>query len=96
MNKQLPLITSVLLVLGSSVAAISAPISVDSTEGLLASPAAQPPVKDPVIQKAIEWIQNKQIKPTDLQKKNNPEKTIGQKPEAQRRLILGGPEIIPM
>jgi hypothetical protein len=95
MNKQLPLITSVLLVLGSSLAVVAAPISVDAGEGLLASPAAQP-VQDPLIQKAIEWIQNKQIKPADLQKKNNPEKTIGQKPDNQHRLILGGPETIPM
>jgi hypothetical protein len=96
MNKQLPLITSVLLVLGSSVAALAAPVSVDATEGLLASPAAQPPVQDPVIQKALEWIQNKQMKPSDLQKKNGPEKTIGQKPDYNHRLILGGPENIPM
>lgn len=95
MNKQLPLITSVLLVLGSGLAVIAAPISVDSGEALLASPAAQP-VQDPLIQKAIEWIQNKQIKPSDLQKKSSPDKTIGQKPETQHRLILGGPETIPM
>jgi hypothetical protein len=94
MNMKLTIITSVLLVAASSASAFAAPISVDSAEGLLGSPAVQPPAQDPVLQKAIEWIQSKQQKP-EMQK-TNPQNTIGGKPATQRRLILGGPEIIPM
>jgi hypothetical protein len=92
MNTKLLIITSVLFVAGS--AASAAPIEVSMAEGLLASPVAQAPSQDPVIQKAIEWIQSKQQKP-EIQKAN-PQNTIGDKPANQRRLILGGPEIIPM
>jgi hypothetical protein len=94
MNMKHLILTSVLFVAGSSVAVFAAP-SFDMAEGLLASPVAQAPAQDPVIQKAIEWIHSKQIKENQMQKNTNPANTIGEKPTT-RRLILGGPEIIPM
>jgi len=96
MNKQFLVITSLLFVANTGSAFAAPVIDMDMAEGLLGSPAAQVPVQDPVIQRAIEWIQSKQTKPDQLQKNNNPNNTIGDKRFAPRRLILGGPEIIPM
>jgi hypothetical protein len=96
MNKQLLVVTSLLFVATTGSAFAAPPVvSLDMAEGLLGSPVAQVPMQDPVIQKAIEWIQSKQTKPDQLQK-TNPQNTIGDKRFAPRRLILGGPEIIPM
>lgn len=81
---------------GTSVQA--APVSVDmNAAGLLGSPVAQIPIQDPTLQKAIEWIQSKQLK-HEQREKTTPQSTIGERPsnDASRRLILGGPEVIPM
>jgi hypothetical protein len=95
MRKNLLVITSVLYLASTSAEVAAAPVLVDSAAGLLGSPVAQVPVQDPVIQKAIEWIQSKQTKPDQLQKKE-PQSTIGKRFMSPRKLILGGPEIIPM
>lgn len=77
----------------------AAPVSVDMTAaGLLGSPVAQLPMQDPTLQKAIEWVQSKQLK-QEHREKTSPQSTIGEKPrkdDGSRRLILGGPEVIPM
>jgi hypothetical protein len=98
MNKKYIAISYAYLFVATCTAAYAAPtVTVDASVGLLGSPIAQAPIQDPVIQKALDWIQSKQIK-KEQKEKLNPESTIGEKPrkEGTRRLILGGPEIIPM
>lgn len=98
MNKQCIVISTTLFLLASTAGvAQAAPVEVDMAAGLLGSPVAQVPMQDPAVQRAIEWIQSKQLKQEQLQKAN-PQSTIGEKPRSSvgRRLILGGPEVIPM
>lgn len=101
MNKLCLAITSSLLVISGSfafsAAAQSAPMgSFDQTLGLLGSPVAQLPAQDPVLKQAIDWIQSNQLKQIPKMK-TSPESTIGDKPvDNNRRLILGGPEVMPM
>jgi hypothetical protein len=66
-------------------------------ESLLGSPVAQLPINDPVLQKALELLQDNSAHKTPS-KKNTPDSPIGRAPRHgnNRQLILGGPEVIPM
>lgn len=99
MNKQSLLISSAFIVVASlpNLAAYAAPVDLDQSAGLLGSPVAQVPMQDPAVKKAIEWIQSKQLKHEQIQKKD-PQSTLGDRPHnnVEHRLILGGPEVVPM
>lgn len=95
-NQSIVISCAIILATAGGTSVSAAPVEVSMAAGLLGSPIAQLPMQDPLVQKAIEWIQSKQLKPIDQKEKANPAKTIGERLDTNRRLILGGPEIIPM
>lgn len=72
----------------------AAPASVgDQASGILGSPITQPPSADPAIAKAVEWLQTNQ-KLSRMQYATEKSARLGH--DADRCLILGGPETLPM
>ena len=65
---------------------------------LLGSPIVQIPVKDPLLKKAIELLQEHQAKPIEAPKKSKPDSPIGgsRSTDSDKALILGGPDVVPM
>ena len=74
-------------------------------EAILGSPAAQLPLNDPLLQKALELLQDDQVRTNRKEQRlKQPDGPIGESAGKQNRrtldvdhrLILGGPDILPM